>query len=72
LSHASSLEARPAALDWLSQSDKGTERKAPYLGLYRPLHFFIQLVFKNQKIGNSKYGSLVPKWAKNPQIVDAQ
>jgi hypothetical protein len=72
LLHASSPLECSATLGWLSESDKVTERKAPYLALYRPLHFFIQLVLKNQKIGNSKYGNLVSKGIETMQSVDRQ
>jgi len=32
--------------------------------LERTLHFYLRLDLKNPKIGNPKYGILVPKWAK--------
>jgi hypothetical protein len=52
LSHASSLDARSAALDSLCESDKVTEQKA--LGpLHRLLDFFIQLVL--EKSENRKF-----------------
>jgi hypothetical protein len=69
LSHASSPQECSATLGWLSESDELTEQKASSQ-LHRLLNFFIQLVFKNQKIGNSKYGILVPKGIENMQSVD--
>jgi hypothetical protein len=64
LSHASSLGSSSATLDCLSESDKVTEQKA-HGPLHRLLDFLFNLFWKNQKIGNSKYGILVPKGIEN-------
>jgi hypothetical protein len=71
LSHASSLGSSSATLDCLSESDKVTEQKA-HGPLHQLLDFLFNLFWKNQKIGNSKYGIFMSKWGKNLQIVVAQ
>jgi hypothetical protein len=53
------------------ESDKVTEQKA-YGSLHGLWIFLFNFFWKNQKIGNSKYGILVPKGIENTQSVDKQ